>query len=157
MLQKHMPRCHKHATQELCGFLGLEPSDYVEMVKNGEPARQMLPAMYTQSWFQEMMVGGNNPAPAAVAPRLMDAILLDGHVGVILQTGLALIKGQERALLKLRGDEFAKALKAVPTQCRGRIDEVMERAHDYPVAVSWLKTVVRVSSEPTAPRVADDI
>ena len=58
--------------------------------------RSMLPSMYTTYWFQSMVVGGDNPAPSAVAPRLMDCILLDGHLGVIFQFGLALLKSHEK-------------------------------------------------------------
>ena len=66
------------------------------MCAEGSPQRSMLPSMYTTYWFQSMVVGGDNPAPSAVAPRLMDAILLDGHLGVIFQFGLALMKSHEK-------------------------------------------------------------
>merc|ERR1711924_341215 len=101
-----------------------------ELVKSHDPQRIMLPSMYTTYWFQSMLVGGDNPAPSAVAPRLMDSILLDGHLGVVFQFGLALLKRHERELLKLKGDLLAEALRTLPTRAGSgaAIDSLLERA-----------------------------
>ena len=139
----------------------MEPSEYDQMVKERSPTRSMLPSMYTTYWFQSMAVGGDNPAPSAIAPRLMDAILLDGHLGVciqgglgrpltptlaltvaltptptqvIFQFGLGLLKSHERELLKLKGDGLADALRTLPTRCADKVDALMEKAHEYHVS-----------------------
>lgn len=82
-----------------------------------------------------MLVGGDNPAPSAVAPRLMDSILLDGHLGVVFQFGLALLKRHERELLKLKGDLLAEALRTLPTRAGSgaAIDSLLERAFEFTV------------------------
>ena len=92
----------------------------------------MLPSMYTTYWFQSMLVGGDNCAPSSVAPRLMDSILLDGHLGVIFQFGLAMCKSHERRLLKTSSDGLAEALRTLPTVC-GDPNALLERAYEYPV------------------------
>ena len=143
LLAKHAPRLDKHITKGLCSFLGFSAEEYKEMLANGEPARTMLPAMYTTYWFQSMVVGGDNPAPSAVAPRLMDAILLDGHLAVIFQFGLALLKTHERELLKKSPEELAEALRSLPTRC-GDIDALLERAHTLPISA---KQVVQGTRE----------
>jgi hypothetical protein len=96
LIQKHLPKVDKHIKQELLQFLGMDMKEYNQIVKEQSPMRSMLPSMYTTYWFQSMVVGGDNPAPSAVAPRLMDCILLDGHLGVIFQFGLALLKSHEK-------------------------------------------------------------
>lgn len=96
LIQKHLPKVDKHIKQELLQFLGMDVKEYNQIVKEQSPMRSMLPSMYTTYWFQSMVVGGDNPAPSAVAPRLMDCILLDGHLGVIFQFGLALLKSHEK-------------------------------------------------------------
>lgn len=95
----------------------------------------MLPSMYTTYWFQSMIVGGDSPAPSSVAPRLMDSILLDGHLGVLFQFGLALLKTHQSELLKLKGDQLAEALKTLPTRSGTGfvLDALLERAFEYPV------------------------
>merc|ERR1719421_1784929 len=114
LLHKHLPKLDRHITRQVCEFLGFSEKEFKEMVKNKEPSRTMLPSMYTTYWFQTMLVGGENPAPSAVAPRLMDSILLDGHLGVIFQFGLAMLKKQERRLLKLKADQLSEALRGLP-------------------------------------------
>lgn len=85
LLRKHLPRLHNHITKQLCKFFDLTPEEYKQMVKTQDPMRIMVPSVYTTYWFQSMIVGGDNPAPSAVAPRLMDSILLDGNLAVIFQ------------------------------------------------------------------------
>ena len=92
----------------------------------------MLPGVYTTYWFQTMLVGGENPAPSAMAPRLMDSILLDGNLAVLFQAGLAMLKTQERELLKLQGDRLADALRVMPTRVRDH-SALMERAYAFGV------------------------
>lgn len=144
LLAKHLARLSTHIARQLLGFLGLGESEYRELVASGDPARMMLPSMYTTYWFQSMLVGGDNPAPSAVAPRLMDSILLDGNLAVIFQFGLGLLKTHERELLKLSGDRLAEALKTLPTRAgaAGALDTLLERAFEYPVA--------KVLPDPTA-------
>jgi len=132
LLKKHLPKLDLHIKKELLTFLGMDVKEYAMMVKEGSPQRSMLPSMYTTYWFQSMAVGGDNPAPSAVAPRLMDAILLDGHLAVIFQFGLALMKLHEKELLKLRGDQLADALRTLPTRC-GNLELLLEKAHEYAV------------------------
>ena len=110
--------------------------EYKELVKSGDPQRIMLPSMYTTYWFQSMLVGGDSPAPSAVAPRLMDSILLDGHLGVIFQFGLALLKTHEKELLRLKGDQLAQALRELPTRAGtgAALDALLERAFQFSVA-----------------------
>lgn len=131
LLKRHSPRLDRHIKQQLCGFLGLDVKEYEQMVADRMPTRQMLPSMYTTYWFQSMAIGGDFPAPSAIAPRLMDAILLDCHLGVLFQFGFALVKAHERELLRLQADALADALRRLPTRCHGSIEAVMERAHEY--------------------------
>ena len=146
LLAKHLPRLHHHVAKELLGFLGMSEKEYKQLVKEHDPQRIMLPSMYTTYWFQSMVVGGDNPAPSAVAPRLMDSILLDGNLSVIFQFGLALLKKHERELLKLRGDEMAEALRTLPARAGSghAIDTLLERAFEYAVP----EKMVRAAAEP---------
>lgn len=108
-------------------------NEYRQQVEERSPQRSMLPSMYTTYWFQSMVVGGDHPAPSAVAPRLMDSILLDGHLGVILRFGLALLKTHEKRLMKLRGDGLAQALKTLPAHC-GDLTALLGKALEYKIA-----------------------
>ena len=93
----------------------------------------MVPSVYTTYWFQTMLVGGENPAPSAVAPRLMDSILLDGNLAVIFQLGLALLKMHQRELLKLQGEKLAEALRTLPTRAHDA-DSIMDVAYTFSVS-----------------------
>ena len=132
LLHRHLPRLDRHVTKQLCKFFDMTVEEYRQMVKEGHPQRIMLPSMYTTYWFQTMLVGGDNPAPSAVAPRLMDALLLEGNLTVVFQTGLALCKTYERDLLKLTGDKLAEALRSMPTRATNHA-VLMERAHNFTV------------------------
>jgi len=136
LFAKHAPRLSSHIARELLGFLGMGEQEYKELVKSGDPQRIMLPSIYTTYWFQSMLVGGDSPAPSAVAPRLMDSILLDGHLGVIFQFGLALLKTHEKELLRLKGDQLAQALRELPTRAGtgAALDALLERAFQFSVA-----------------------
>ena len=83
-----------------------------------------------------MLVGGDYPAPSAVAPRLMDSILLDGHLGVVFQFGLALLRRHSRELLKLKGDQLAEALRTLPARsgAPAATDDLLDRAFEFPVS-----------------------
>lgn len=61
-----------------------------------------------------MLVGGDHPAPSALAPRIMDNLLITGNAGAIFSVGLAMLKRQQRALLKLRADALILGLKQLP-------------------------------------------
>ena len=113
----------------------MEEKEFKEMIKAGDPSRTMLSAMYTTYWFQTMMVGGDNPAPSAMAPRLMDSLLLDGHLGVVFQCGLALLKTRQSELLKLKGDQLAEALRTLPTKAGHgfALDVLLEKAFEFSV------------------------
>ena len=126
------------AASRACAPLRAEQAEYKELVKAKDPTRIMLPSMYTTYWFQSMAVGGDNPAPSAVAPRLMDSILLDGHLGVVHQFGLALLKTNQRSLLKLKGDQLAEALRTLPMRAGGlaATDALLERAFEFAVPAS---------------------
>ena len=93
----------------------------------------MVPSMYTTYWFQSMIVGGENPAPSAVAPRLMDSILLDGNLTVIFQVGLALLKMHQRELLQLQGEKLAEALRTLPTRAKDAA-RLMDLANTFSVS-----------------------
>ena len=113
--------------------------------------------MYTAYWFQSMAVG-DNPAPSAIAPRLMDAILLDGHLGVrpratpdgscspaafkvpsprtqlrSSSSSASDCSSLERELLKLAGDGLADAAHTAHTLW-DNVDALMEKAHEYSVS-----------------------
>ena len=133
LLKKHLPKLDAHIKRELLPFVGMSIDEYSQMIADKSPQRSILPAMYTTYWFQSMIVGGEAPAPSAVAPRLMDCILLDGHLGVIFQFGLALLKSHEKQLLKTKGDALAHTLKSLPMHC-GNFEMLLEKAHEYSVA-----------------------
>ena len=88
--------------------------------------------MYTTMWFQGMYVGAEHPAPSALAPRIMDNILLDGNLAIIYQIGLALLASRRAALLKLDRDELCQALKMLPRDCDD-IERTMAAAYESPV------------------------
>jgi hypothetical protein len=90
-----------------------------------------------------MVVGGDNPAPSSIAPRLMDCILLDGHIGAIFQFGLALMKANERKLLKLRSDQLADALRVAPRLCDPSM--VLERAFEFKVTAEQVLGAKEIS------------
>ena len=135
LFPKLLPRLSSHVAKQLLGFLGMEEKEFKEMIKAGDPSRTMLSAMYTTYWFQTMMVGGDNPAPSAMAPRLMDSLLLDGHLGVVFQCGLALLKTRQSELLKLKGDQLAEALRTLPTKAGHgfALDVLLEKAFEFSV------------------------
>merc|ERR1711871_1509582 len=133
LLKHHCPKLNRHITRQLLDFLSLPEEDYKQMVANREPQRTMLAAMYTTYWFQSMVVGGDNPAPSSIAPRLMDSILLDGHIAAIFQFRLALLKINERKLLKLKSDQLADALRAAPRLLEDS-NAVLERAFEFKVS-----------------------
>ena len=164
LIAKHAPRLSTHIARELLGFLGMDEAEYRDLVKNRDPSRMMLPSMCTRTaqasrrprllrsrrltrprgspccsdttyWFQSMLVGGDYPAPSAVAPRLMDSILLDGHLGVVFQFGLALLRRHSRELLKLKGDQLAEALRTLPARsgAPAATDDLLDRAFEFPV------------------------
>lgn len=117
LLRKHCPKLSAHITSQLGEFLGVGDLDYDQMLKEDDKMRFMIPSMYTTPWFQAMLVGGDNPAPSVLAPRLMDSILLDGNISIIFSLGLALMKQEQKALLSKTSDELATALKALPRKC----------------------------------------
>ncbi len=132
LLKKHLPKLHGHILRQLLSFLAIEPSEYAEMVANGEPSRQLVPGVYTTYWFQTMLVGGDSPAPSAVAPRLMDSILLDGNLTVIFQAALGMLHIHRKELLHATESDLAEKLKQLP-QRMGDIEQVMTRAYEFPV------------------------
>jgi len=135
LLAKHLPRLNTHITREVLGFLCMSEAEFKQAVKSKDPQRSIVPSMYTTYWFQSMLVGGDNPAPQAVSPRVMDSILLDGHLGVVFQFGLALLKANERELMKLKGDSLAEALRVLPTRAGSgqQLDALLEKAFEYAV------------------------
>lgn len=143
LLHKHLPKASHHIRKHLLGFLGIEQAEYDEMVRSAEPSRSMLPGMYTTYWFQSMLVGGDNPAPAAVAPRLMDCILLEGNLSVIYQVGLALLATHQRDLLQASADGVAELLKGLPKRC-GNIDALLARAHEFKIKPKHLGNTERL-------------
>ena len=72
----------------------------------------------------------------------MDSILLDGHLGVVFQTGLALLKRHQRELLKLHGDRLAEALRTLPTRAGAgfEIDALLERAFEFAVPAKMVQS-----------------
>ena len=130
LLRKHLPRLDRHIKKEMLPFLGTDMGEYDQFVKEAMPQRHMLPSMYTTYWFQSMLIGGDSPVSPAVAPRMMDSILLDGHLGVIFRVGLALLESNERELLTMKGEELANALRTIPARCRD-VDGLLRKAHEY--------------------------
>lgn len=64
-----------------------------------------------------MLVGGEYPAPSALAPRLMDNLLLSGNANIIFAVGLAMLKSKQRKLLTLKADQLVIGLKQLPQTC----------------------------------------
>jgi len=116
LLRKHVPRLATHIHKELASFMGLEVPSYERMQRSDDRMRFMIPGFYTTSWFQSMLVGGEHPAPSAMAPRIMDNLLLDGNLSIIFGLAIALMKQEKTLLLRQRGDSLADALKSLPTQ-----------------------------------------
>ena len=135
----HRERLHTRAPAPVrlaglpnCPSLPSLPHPFAPRLGRQDPTRIMVPSMYTTYWFQSMIVGGENPAPSAVAPRLMDAILLDGNLTVIFQVGLALLKMHQRELLQLQGEKLAEALRTLPTRAKDAA-RLMELANTFSV------------------------
>ena len=65
----------------------------------------------------------------------MDSLLLDGHLGVVFQCGLALLKTRQSELLKLKGDQLAEALRTLPTKAGHgfALDVLLEKAFEFSV------------------------
>ena len=87
-----------------------------------------------------MLVGGEHPAPSALAPRVMDNLLLDGNLAIVFQIGLGLLGSRGKLLLKQQGEEVATSLKQV-LQTIDDVDKLMLTALDVKV-----KTKVRLTS-----------
>ena len=113
LLRRRLPRLARHVQRELSTFLGM-PASYRELKAQDDPSRYILPSVYVTPWFQAMLVGGDHPAPSALAPRIMDNLLITGNAGAIFSVGLAMLKRQQRALLKLRADALMLGLKQLP-------------------------------------------
>lgn len=128
VFKKQLPKLATHVSRQVCGFLGLGDGDYEALEREGDRTRFMLPSLYTTDWFQTMFVGGNYPAPSALAPRIMDNILLDGNIAIIFSLGLALVGQHKKALLKLDQDVLASKLKTICSEC-GNTNALMDSAY----------------------------
>jgi hypothetical protein len=116
LLRRTLPRVSAHIQATLAAFLGLGKMDYAKMVKAGDPMRFALPGMYATPWLQSMLIGGNSPAPSALAPRIMDNLLLDGNLRVVFSLCLAQMKWEQRELCSQPAEELAQSLKTLPTR-----------------------------------------
>jgi len=112
LLRKRMPRLAAHIDGALGTFLGLDECDYAAMRRAADPARFALPGLYATAWFQTMCVGGAHPAPSDLAPRIMDNLLLDGHLGIVFALSLAVLRVEALAISALQGEALIDALKA---------------------------------------------
>lgn len=128
VFKKQLPKLATHVSRQISGFLGLGDGDYEALEREGDRTRFMLPSLYTTDWFQTMFVGGNYPAPSALAPRIMDNILLDGNIAIIFSLGLALVGQHKKALLKLDQDVLASKLKTICSEC-GNTNALMDSAY----------------------------
>jgi len=63
-----------------------------------------------------MCVGGAHPAPGDLAPRIMDSLLLDGHLGIVFALALAVLRVEAPAISALHGEALIDALKALPSR-----------------------------------------
>ena len=68
--------------------------------------------LYATAWFQTMCVGGAHPAPSDLAPRIVDNLLLDGHLGIVFALSLAVLRVEALAISALQGEALIDALKA---------------------------------------------
>mmetsp|Transcript_20645 Transcript_20645/g.64673 ORF Transcript_20645/g.64673 Transcript_20645/m.64673 type:complete len:246 (+) Transcript_20645:839-1576(+) len=116
LLRKRMPRLAAHIDGALGTFLGLDECDYAAMRRAADPARFALPGLYATAWFQTMCVGGAHPAPSDLAPRIMDNLLLDGHLGIVFALSLAVLRVEALAISALQGEALIDALKALPSR-----------------------------------------
>ena len=73
--------------------------------------------LYATAWFQTMCVGGAHPAPSDLAPRIMDSLLLDGHLGIVFALALAVLRVEALAISALHGEALVDALKAQSASC----------------------------------------
>lgn len=146
LFKKHNSKLYAHVTKGLTKFLGLEVEDYLELIREGSPARSQLPGLYTTAWFQAMLVGGDSPAPSAFAPRIMDNILLDGNVAIIFQLGIAALEQKQKLILKQTGDTLAKTLKAAFIDCTDT-HSLMLKAYEVNVKAKH----IQMPNMPSAP------
>jgi len=116
LLRKTLPRASAHIQATLGPFLGLGRVEYSKMAKSGDPTRFALPGMYATPWLQSMLIGGGSPAPSALAPRIMDNLLLDGNLRVVFALCLAQLKLEQHELCSLAAEQLAQALKTLPTR-----------------------------------------
>mmetsp|Transcript_44267 Transcript_44267/g.116998 ORF Transcript_44267/g.116998 Transcript_44267/m.116998 type:complete len:122 (+) Transcript_44267:3-368(+) len=79
-----------------------------------------------------MLVGGEHPAPSALAPRVMDNLLLDGNLRVVFQIGLGLLGLRKPRLLRESPEELATSLKKI-LQTIDDVDKLMLTAYDVQV------------------------
>jgi hypothetical protein len=131
LLRKMAPRASVYIQNTLGPFLGLGRVDYAKMTKAGDPARFTLPGVYTTPWLQSMLIGGGSPAPSALAPRIMDNLLLDGNLRVVFALCLAQIKLEQRDLCKQTAEELVQSLKTLPTRmapAERTIDQLFDAA-----------------------------
>ena len=94
LFKKHAPKLSAHIGTQLAEFLGIAEDGrfaYAALAERSDPMRYMVPGVYTTPWFQAMLPGGDHPAPAILAPRIMDNILLDGHIGIIFGLGISIL------------------------------------------------------------------
>ena len=132
---------------QLADFLGVAEDgrfSYEALAKQQDPMRFMVPGVYTTSWFQAMLSGGEYPAPAILAPRIMDNILLDGHIGIVFGLGIAILGYQRDAILKERSEGLASLLKEVCAsvpQDRATVDTLLQRAYQLEIKEKHIDAV----------------
>jgi len=114
----------------------VDPKDLKELPQQTQLS--LTSGMYTTMWFQGMYVGAEHPAPSALAPRIMDNILLDGNLAIIYQIGFALLASRRASLLKLDSDQLCEALKMLPRNCAD-IERTMQAAYESPVKAKQIE------------------
>jgi len=136
LLAKRDPKLAKHIMKEQLAFQGFDPKDLKELPQQTQLS--LTSGMYTTMWFQGMYVGAEHPAPSALAPRIMDNILLDGNLAIIYQIGFALLASRRTSLLKLDSDQLCEALKMLPRNCAD-IERTMQAAYESPVKAKQIE------------------
>jgi hypothetical protein len=151
LLRRAKPKLSAHIHRQLGEFMGLDKFDYGAARKEDDRMRFMVPGMYTTAWFQAMLVGGDKPAPSALAPRIMDNILLEGNISIIFALGLALAAAEQKTLLKATSEGVATALSGLAARASAYerdIDGLMNEAYDFNVRDKHLE----VAGKPRQPR-----
>ena len=139
LLRLRLPTLYAHLNKQLALFLGLDPNfNYSRLAANEDPTRYIVPQLYVTQWLQTMFIGGSNPAPSSLGPRLMDCILLDGSVGVVFAVGLALLRENRSTLLKQKSEKLADTLRDISMTIN--VDHIMSIAvHEDVLAKSISK------------------